>query len=144
VNSLHNQAVKRTGDGIVVVARETAANNMVSPEAPADGGDMPGGSGKGADDAGTAEGGIEGSIDNSDGSSGRLQPDLDHDGGDLRITSVGAGTGVAQAIERRDYGFMIGVQWHPEYLPQVRSQRRLFDELVRCAILHRDAATDGG
>lgn len=44
--------------------------------------------------------------------------------------------GVAQAIEHRDYDFMIGVQWHPEYLPQVRSQRRLFDELVRCAILH--------
>ncbi|MDG5767616.1 gamma-glutamyl-gamma-aminobutyrate hydrolase family protein [Balneolales bacterium ANBcel1] len=46
--------------------------------------------------------------------------------------------GVAQAVEHRTYPFMIGVQWHPEYLPQVPSQRRLFDELVQSAILHRD------
>lgn len=71
VNSLHNQAVKQTGKGIRVVARE------------------PG--------------------------------------------------GVIQAIEHHGYAFMTGVQWHPEYLPQVSTQRRLFDELVRCAILHRDA-----
>ena len=75
VNSLHNQAVKKAGDGIVVVAREMSGSSL---------------------------------------------------------------QGVAQAIEHRDHDFMIGVQWHPEYLPQVRSQRRLFDELVRCAILHRE------
>ncbi len=82
VNSLHNQAVKTTGKGIMVVARETTGS------APANA------------DAGNP--------------------------------------GVAQAIEHRDHDFMIGVQWHPEYLPQVRSQKRLFDELIRCAILHRD------
>ncbi len=70
VNSLHNQAVKRPGDGIRVVARE-----------------------------------------------------LD---------------GVAQGIENPVYPFMVGIQWHPEYLPQVPSQRQLFDELIRYAILHRD------
>ncbi|MBP3191732.1 gamma-glutamyl-gamma-aminobutyrate hydrolase family protein [Natronogracilivirga saccharolytica] len=71
VNSLHNQAVKKTGQGIRVVARET--------------------------------------------------------------------DGVAQGIEHQRDSFLIGVQWHPEYLPQVPSQRRLFDELVRYAILRRDA-----
>ncbi len=49
--------------------------------------------------------------------------------------------GVIQAIEHHESTFMIGVQWHPEYLPQMASQRRLFDELLRCAILYRD--TDG-
>lgn len=50
--------------------------------------------------------------------------------------------GVAQAIEHTDYPFMTGVQWHPEYLPQVPSQKRLFDQLVRYAILHRDHYPD--
>jgi len=118
VNSLHNQAVKKTGDGIVVVAREMAANDvrdrgLYVPHS-----------------ASSQTGGL----------TGGLEQEIDREGGEIRIASVGAGIGVAQAIEHRDYDFMIGVQWHPEYLPQVRSQRRLFDELIRCAILHRDAA----
>lgn len=75
VNSLHNQAVKKTGNGIRVVAREA--------------------------------------------------------------------DGVAQGIEHEQDSFWVGVQWHPEYLPQVSSQRRLFDELVRYAILRRNALSDG-
>ncbi len=152
VNSLHNQAVKQTGDGIKVVARETAGNNEVidevnkvaNPELQGDDdsidrSDAVGGSDNVAGDSGPTSDGIGRSIEKSGASSSGLQPDLDYEGGELRAASAGAGAGVAQAIERRDYGFMIGVQWHPEYLPQVRSQRRLFDELVRCAILHRDA-----
>lgn len=33
--------------------------------------------------------------------------------------------GFIQAIEG-NFGFLLGVQWHPEYLPYLRSQRRLF------------------
>lgn len=38
--------------------------------------------------------------------------------------------GVTQAIEHDDYSFLIGVQWHPEYLPQIPAQRRIFKTLV--------------
>ena len=37
--------------------------------------------------------------------------------------------GFVQAIEG-DGGFLVGVQWHPEYLPYVESQRRLFNALT--------------
>jgi putative glutamine amidotransferase len=38
--------------------------------------------------------------------------------------------GIVQAIEHESLPFVIGVQWHPEYLPQVPEQRQLFRELV--------------
>lgn len=41
--------------------------------------------------------------------------------------------GVVQAIEHTEFDFVIGVQWHPEYLPQIESQQRLFKELVSTA-----------
>ncbi len=37
---------------------------------------------------------------------------------------------VVQAIEHCQYPFLIGVQWHPEYLPQYKLQRRIFRALV--------------
>lgn len=42
--------------------------------------------------------------------------------------------GVVQAIEHRDYPFLIGVQWHPEYLPTLGVQQRIFRQLVRHAV----------
>lgn len=42
-------------------------------------------------------------------------------------------TGIAQAIENPDYCFLIGVQWHPEYMPQIPKQRALFRALVDSA-----------
>jgi putative glutamine amidotransferase len=39
-------------------------------------------------------------------------------------------TGVVQAIEHCRLPFAIGVQWHPEYLPQRREQQRIFEHLV--------------
>jgi putative glutamine amidotransferase len=39
--------------------------------------------------------------------------------------------GILQAVEHETLPFVVGVQWHPEYLPQVRGQRRLFQALVR-------------
>lgn len=40
---------------------------------------------------------------------------------------------VVQAIEHLQLGYMLGVQWHPEYLPQDTRQRRLFQALVQQA-----------
>lgn len=41
--------------------------------------------------------------------------------------------GVVQAVEHPDHPFLLGVQWHPEYLPQIRRQLRLFERLVTAA-----------
>ncbi len=41
--------------------------------------------------------------------------------------------GVTQAIELEGADFVIGVQWHPEYLPQSRLQQGLFRALVAAA-----------
>lgn len=38
---------------------------------------------------------------------------------------------VWQAIEHLEYPFVIGVQWHPEYLMQIARQRNIFKELVK-------------
>ncbi|MCC5806441.1 MAG: gamma-glutamyl-gamma-aminobutyrate hydrolase family protein [Opitutales bacterium] len=65
VNSLHNQAVNRLGEGVRVVAREK--------------------------------------------------------------------NGIAQGVEIADHPFAVGIQWHPEYLPQSRRQQRLFHALVEAA-----------
>lgn len=43
-------------------------------------------------------------------------------------------TGITQAIENPEYPFMIGVQWHPEYMPQIPVQRALFKALVDRAL----------
>lgn len=37
---------------------------------------------------------------------------------------------IVQAIESVDGPLRVGVQWHPEYMPQRRDQRRLFDGFV--------------
>lgn len=50
-------------------------------------------------------------------------------GTDLRIAATEATT-VVQGIEHVRHPFLIGVQWHPEYLPQVPRQQRLFRALV--------------
>jgi len=40
---------------------------------------------------------------------------------------------VVQAIEREQGQWVLGVQWHPEYLPQRPEQRALFAALVKAA-----------
>ena len=42
-------------------------------------------------------------------------------------------SGVVQAIEHNGPDFALGVQWHPEYLPQRPEQRALFRALIRAA-----------
>lgn len=42
-------------------------------------------------------------------------------------------SGVPQAIEHRRRNFWLGVQWHPEYLPQQESHQQLFHALSQAA-----------
>jgi putative glutamine amidotransferase len=57
--------------------------------------------------------------------------------GDEVLVSASESSGVVQAIERRGHPFFVGVQWHPEYMPQSRLQQRLFGELVNSAGINR-------
>ncbi len=43
--------------------------------------------------------------------------------------------GIIQAIEHIEYPYLMGVQWHPEFLPQDQEQREIFQDLVRVAII---------
>jgi putative glutamine amidotransferase len=50
------------------------------------------------------------------------------------MTAVGRDLdGIIQAIEHRNGDFIIGVQWHPEYMPQKLHQRRIVAALVKAA-----------
>lgn len=49
----------------------------------------------------------------------------------LTVTAIDT-DGIVQAIERPDSRWLVGVQWHPEYLPYRHQQRALFRALV-CA-----------
>ncbi len=49
--------------------------------------------------------------------------------------------GIVQAIEHPERSFWIGVQWHPEFLPHLPEQRRLFGGLVRAARIQPSAAS---
>lgn len=50
--------------------------------------------------------------------------------GDNICVAAKESNGIIQAIEHQGMPFMIGVQWHPEYLPQIPGQRRIFRALV--------------
>jgi putative glutamine amidotransferase len=41
--------------------------------------------------------------------------------------------GIVQAVEHTEHPFLIGVQWHPEYLPQIKKQQRIFKAIVDSA-----------
>ncbi|MBX3020892.1 MAG: gamma-glutamyl-gamma-aminobutyrate hydrolase family protein [Bdellovibrionales bacterium] len=51
--------------------------------------------------------------------------------------------GVVQAIEHTDLPFVLGVQWHPEFLPLVRAQRRIFHFLTEAARVHQLTSQTG-
>ncbi|NGP76024.1 type 1 glutamine amidotransferase [Balneolaceae bacterium YR4-1] len=57
---------------------------------------------------------------------------VDRIGDSLEVVAREA-TGIAQAIENPQHEFLIGVQWHPEYMPQIPRQRALFKALVKSA-----------
>lgn len=58
---------------------------------------------------------------------------IDKPGQSIRIVAREKQSGVFQALEHEQYPFVIGVQWHPEYLIQVKKQRRIFKNLVEMA-----------
>ncbi|MDR9419245.1 gamma-glutamyl-gamma-aminobutyrate hydrolase family protein [Gracilimonas sp.] len=58
---------------------------------------------------------------------------IDEPGEGIIIAAKELNTKVRQAIEHKDYDFVIGVQWHPEYLTQIARQRNIFKELVKAA-----------
>jgi putative glutamine amidotransferase len=61
---------------------------------------------------------------------------IDRVGGPLVISGRDL-DGITQAVEDPDHPFLVGVQWHPEFLLFMRSQRHLFRALVQQARHHR-------
>ena len=57
-------------------------------------------------------------------------------GDEVGVSAVES-TGVVQAIERHNHPYFIGVQWHPEYMPQSDRQQRLFRCLADSAAEYR-------
>lgn len=57
---------------------------------------------------------------------------VDRLGKGLRIAAYDL-DGFVQAIESTTSHYIIGTQWHPEYLPYLKTQRRLFEGLVTAA-----------
>ncbi len=53
-------------------------------------------------------------------------------------------SGVPQAIEHAERSFWLGVQWHPEYLPQQRPHQEIFQALSRAAQVHAARARPTG
>lgn len=58
---------------------------------------------------------------------------IDKLGDSLKIVANELHTDIIQGVEHFDFPFVIGVQWHPEYLIQIARQRNIFKELVKCA-----------
>jgi len=59
---------------------------------------------------------------------------IDQLGEDI-VVSAREPNGVVQAIEKSDHRFFVGVQWHPEYMPQSAIQKKLFQGLVDVATM---------
>jgi putative glutamine amidotransferase len=57
---------------------------------------------------------------------------IDRVGKDLRVSGRDLDD-IVQAVEDPAYGFLLGVQWHPEFLLFLRPQRALFRALVEAA-----------
>lgn len=55
---------------------------------------------------------------------------IDKPGDGIELVAKELHTQIVQGIEHPEYAFVIGVQWHPEYLIQISRQRRLFCDLV--------------
>lgn len=53
--------------------------------------------------------------------------------GNPLVISARENTGIVQAIEHPTKPFLIGVQWHPEYMPQVPRQRAIFKVFIETA-----------
>jgi len=56
---------------------------------------------------------------------------IDKPGEGIKKSASELHTDIWQALEHTDFPFVIGVQWHPEYLLQIARQRNIFKELVK-------------
>lgn len=63
---------------------------------------------------------------------------IDNPGEGIKKSASEQHTGIWQGLEQEDYPFVIGVQWHPEYLVQIARQRNIFKELVKEATKSRN------
>lgn len=61
---------------------------------------------------------------------------IDKPGEHMRVAAQEVETGITQAIEHTGYSFVVGVQWHPEYLIQISRQRNIFKQMVGAARKH--------
>ena len=59
---------------------------------------------------------------------------VDDLGGPLEVCAR-EDNGIVQGVEDPKHAFFVGVQWHPEFLPQRPEQRRLFHAFVDAAIV---------
>lgn len=57
-------------------------------------------------------------------------------GEDVRVVAREK-NGIAQGIEVSGHPFALGIQWHPEYMPQSHRQQRLFRALIGAALEKR-------
>lgn len=62
---------------------------------------------------------------------------IDRTGRDLQVSGRDL-DGIVQAIEDPSYGFLLGVQWHPEFLLPMAAHRALFRALVEHARRHAE------
>lgn len=53
---------------------------------------------------------------------------IDEVGEDLKVTACHEK--IIEAIEKEDYPFLLGVQWHPEYLIYLKDHRLIFKQFV--------------
>lgn len=58
---------------------------------------------------------------------------IDETGENIEVVAKELNTRVRQAIEHKKLPFVVGVQWHPEYLIQIARQRNIFKGLVKAA-----------
>ena len=65
---------------------------------------------------------------------------IDHVGHGLHVSGRDL-DGIIQAVEHPGYDFLLGVQWHPEFLIFMRPQRGLFRQLVHHARAHHARRT---
>jgi putative glutamine amidotransferase len=63
---------------------------------------------------------------------------IDRVGAGLRVSGRDL-DGIVQAVEDPALPFLLGVQWHPEFLLYLRGQRHLFRALVDEAAQYRGA-----
>lgn len=61
---------------------------------------------------------------------------IDRVGDGLVVTGLDL-DGIVQVIEDPSRDFLLGVQWHPEFLLYLRRQRALFQEIVRYAKVYQ-------